>query len=280
METGQKIIQANNKINQNMYNILSIQVSLSGLSFCVLNTESDTIVFFKRFKFDKKLTPQDVLDKLIHCFNTEEVLRQSFKSVKIIYENELSALVPKPLFNEDCMADYLKFNTKILRSDYITFDTILANDSINVYVPYVNINNYIYDRFGTFGFKHFSTILIETILASEKHSSSTKMYANVCDYHFEIIVTENNQLKLYNTFEYTTKEDFIYYILFTAEQLQLNPEEFLLLLIGDINKDDDLYKIAYNYVRNTEIYIPEFSFSSNEDIKSDLLKNFIILNSF
>ncbi|MCH7524537.1 MAG: DUF3822 family protein [Bacteroidetes bacterium] len=280
METGQKIIQANNKIDSSAYNVLSIQVSLSGLYFCVLNTESNTIVFFKHFKFDKKLTPQDVLDKLIHCFNTEEELRQSFKSVKIIYENELSALVPKPLFNEDCMADYLKFNTKILRSDYITFDTILANDSINVYVPYVNINNYIYDRFGTFGFKHFSTILIETILASEKHSSSTKMYANVCDYHFEIIVTENNQLKLYNTFEYTTKEDFIYYILFTAEQLQLNPEEFLLLLIGDINKDDDLYKIAYNYVRNTEIYIPEFSFSSNEDIKSDLLKNFIILNSF
>jgi len=178
------------------------------------------------------------------------------------------------------MADYLKFNSKILRTDYITYDAILANDSINVYVPYVNINNYIYDRFGTFEFKHYSTILIETILALEKHSSSSKMYVNVCESHFEIIVVENNKLKLYNTFEYSSKEDFIYYILFTAEQLELNPEEFQLILIGDINTKDDLYKIAFNYVRNIKIHSPEFSFSPNEVIKSDLLKNFIILNSF
>lgn len=280
METGQKIIQANNNINHNKYFVLSIQVSLSGLSFCVLNTDSNTILFFKQLRFDKKFTPANTLDKLVHCFNTEEVLQQSFKSVKIIYENELSSLVPKPLFNKDYMADYLKFNSKILRTDYITYDAILANDSINVYVPYVNINNYIYDRFGAFEFKHFSTVLIESILTLEKHSSSTKMYANVCESHFEIIVVENNKLKLYNTFEYSTKEDFIYYILFTAEQLQLNPEEFQLLLIGDINTEDDLYKIAFNYVRNTEIYVPEFNFSSNEKIKSDLLNNFVILNSF
>ncbi len=259
---------------------MSIQVSLSGLSVCILNSSSNTISFYKQFKFEKKLNPSEVLDKLLHYFNTENTLQKEFKTVNVIHENELSALVPKPLFNEEHMADYLKFNSKILKTDYITYDTILANDSINVYVPYVNINNYIYERFGVFEFKHFSTILIETILALEKHSPFTKMYTYVCESHFEIIVVENSLLKLYNTFNYSTKEDFIYYILFTAEQLQLNPEEFQLLLIGAINTEDDLYKIAFNYVRNTEIYVQESSFSSSENIKSDLLNNYIILNSF
>lgn len=280
METGQKIIQSTNKINQKAFNVLSIQASLSGLSFCILNTNSNSISFYKHFKFKKNLTPPDVLDKLIHCFNTEKDLQQDFKSVKIIYKNELSTLVPKPLFNQDYLADYLKFNSKILKTDYITYDTILANDSINVYVPYVNINNYIYERFGAFEYKHFSTILIETILALEKHSTSTKMYLHICESHFEILVVKNNALKLYNTFEYITKEDFIYYILYTAEQLKLNPEEFTLLLIGNITSEDDLYKISFNYVRNTEIYTPHFSFSSNQEIKYNLLNNFIILNSF
>jgi len=280
METGQRIFQANNKINQNVNNTLSIQVSLSGLSFCILNTDTNTITFFKHIKFEKKLTPPDTLDKLIHCFNTEEALQQNFKFVKIIYENELSSIVPKPLFKKDYMADYLKFNSKILKTDYITYDAVLANDSINVYIPYVNINNYIYDRFGAFEFKHYSTILIETILALEKHSSSLKMYANVCESHFEIIIVENNKLKLYNTFEYISKEDFIYYILFTAEQLQLNPEEFQLILIGNINKADALYKMAYNYIRNVEIYIPKHEFNFNKESKSQLLNEFILLNSF
>ncbi|RLD26761.1 MAG: DUF3822 domain-containing protein [Bacteroidetes bacterium] len=280
METGQKTIQANNNINKNSDNILSIQVSLSGLSFCILNTNSNTIPYYKHVKFSKKGTPPDALDKLIHCFNTEEALQQEFNSVIIVHENELSSLVPKPLFNKDCLADYLKFNSKILRTDYITYDAVLANDSINVYVPYVNINNFIYDRFGSFEFKHYSTLLIETILALEKHSSSAKMYVNVCESHFEIIIAKKNKLKLYNSFEYISKEDFIYYILFTAEQLQLNPEKFQLLLIGYINKDDDLYKIAYNYVRNVEILRPKHKYNSSADCKTQLLNEFILLNSF
>ncbi len=259
---------------------MSIQVSLSGLSFSILNPNTNTFSFCKVIKFEKKLNPTDILDKLIHCFNSEKALQENFKTVRVIHENELSTFVPKALFNEEHMVDYLKFNTKILKTDYITYDTVLANDSINVYVPYVNINNYIYDRFGEFEFKHFSTILIENILALEKHSSSTNMYINVCESHFEIIVVENNQLKLYNTFEYNTKEDFIYYILFTAEQLQLNPEKFKLQLIGDIKKEDDLFKITFNYVRNVDIYTPKFSSSSSAEIKSDLLNNFILLNSF
>lgn len=278
METGQKIIQTNNKINPNENFILSIQVSLSGLSFCILNSESNSIYYFKQFKFAKKHTPEEVLEKLLHYFNTEEALQTGFKSVQVIHENELSALVPRPLFSEDQMADYLKFNTKILNTDYISYDEVMANDSVNVYVPYVNINNYLYDRFGSFEYKHFSTILIETILANESLSSGKKMYVHVCDFHFEIIVLENKQLKLYNSFEYHTKEDFIYYILFTAEQMKLNPEEFPLILTGHIRPEDELYSIVYKYIRHVS-----FSVSNNKlnaEIEPELQHNFVLLNSF
>ncbi len=260
---------------------MSIQVSLSGLSFCILNTHTNTFSFYKHLKFDKKLNPNKVLDKLVHYFNTENSLQQSFKTVKVIHDNELSALVPKPLFNEDHLADYLKFNSKILRTDFITYDSVLINDSVNVYVPYVNVNNYLYEHFGAFEFKHFSTILIETILVLEKNSLSTKMYVHVSDTHFEIIVLENNLLKFYNTFEYSTKEDFIYYVLFTAEQLHLNPEEFSLVLLGYITKDDDLYKIAYKYVRNVSILKSRNIQKYSDNVSAtNLHNNFISINSF
>ena len=58
---------------------------------------------------------------------------------------------------------------------------------------------------------------------------------------------------LYNSFEYSSKEDFIYYILFAAEQLELNPEKFELQLLGHISKDDPLFKIAYKYIRNVSL---------------------------
>jgi Protein of unknown function (DUF3822) len=280
METGRKIYQKNNNIDQSEYIELSIQVSLSGLSFCVLNTATNTFTFYKHVVFEKKLNPSVVLDRIVHYFNTESFLQQNFNTVRVIHDNELSALVPKPLLNEDYLADYLKFNSKILRTDFITYDEILANDSANVYVPYVNINNYLYERFGTFEFKHFSTIIIENILVLEKNAVSTKMYVHVSYNHFEIIVLENNKLKLYNTFDYLTKEDFIYYILFTAEQLQLNPEEFPLVLLGHISKDDGLFNIAYKYIRNVSVLDIPINRKISDTITPDFKRDFILINSF
>ncbi|MDO5980681.1 DUF3822 family protein [Flavivirga spongiicola] len=258
---------------------LSIQISLSGLSFCILHKESNRISSLKRIDFNKKQNPLELLDYLKNIFNTETILQEAFTKICVIHDNELSTLVPKPLFEEDSLADYLKFNSKILKSDFITYDAIVLNDSINVYVPYININNFIYEKFGSFTFKHVSTILIEEILLIEKNANTPKVYLNVNKNHFEIIVTEKGKLLLYNTFEYVTKEDFIYYVLFTAEQLKLNPETLYLVFIGAIHKDDDLYQIAYKYIRNVSFGKRNDHYKYYENPKYDH-SDFILIKSF
>ena len=124
---------------------------------------------------------------------------------------------------------------------------------VNVYIPYVNVNNFFIDQFGSFEYKHFSTTLVETLFNTYKYSLTPQMFVNMCPSHFEIVVVSEKKLQLYNTFKYTTKEDFIYYILFTAEQLKLNPEKFELKFLGTIEKDDPFYTIAYRYVRNVSL---------------------------
>jgi len=282
METGQKTIQqqVSNNISEVANHKLSIQVSLNGLSFCALNHTNNTLDYYKVISFDKKLTPPDVLDQIIHTFNSEDFLKQSFKCVSIIHDNELSTLVPKPLFDDNYLADYLKFNSKILKTDYIAYDDLLINDSVNVYVPYVNINNYFYDQFGAFEFKHASSILLEAILSLEKHSTEKKVYTYCSETYFEIVVLDKNQLILHNTFEYFTKEDFIYYTLFTLEQLELNPEEIKLILTGTITEADEIYKITYNYIRNVSILEYQNSFKVNNNINTSSLHNITLLNSF
>lgn len=280
METGQKTFQTNNNIDKILNNTLSIQASLNGLSFCILNSESNSISYSNTVVFDKMLNPNEVLDKLKHEINTVEALRQSFDTVNLIHENELSTLVPKPIFNEDYLADYLKFNSKILSNDYITHDDLLQGDIVNVYVPYVNLNNFVFDTYGVFEFNHYSTILLNSVFAIHKKKNEPTMYVNVAKKHFEIIILEANKLKLYNTFEYHTKEDFIYYILFTSEQLQLNPEDFQLVLIGNISKNDDLYNIAYTYIRHINIYKSKFNYKLEIENLNDFNKNFVIQNSF
>lgn len=270
--------QTNNITNKLTNLELSIQISLSGLSFCILQRDTHTIITLKEINFQRKTTPLKLLDSLINLLNTEKLTENTYKSITIIHDNELSTLVPKPLFNEDCIADYLKFNSKILVSDFIAHDEVIVNDSVNVYVPYININNFIYDQFGAFTFKHVSTILIEEILQIEKNTKTPKVYINVSNNHFETVIIDKAKLILYNTFEYNSSEDFIYYLLFATEQLNLNPETFNLVFIGNITKEDDLYSIAYKYIRNISFGNRNEAYKYLETPKSNY-SNFTLIKS-
>ncbi len=268
-------------MNPNHIKDLSIQISLSGLSFCILNRTLNSIEFLHHQAFGKKVNPFEVLQQLKECLTAHSEFNQSFTSVLAIYQNELSNLVPKILFDEELSADYLKFNSKILKSDFISHDEIAINESINVYVPYMNINNYIFDTFGVFEYKHASTILIDTFLQNNVQSDENQIYLNVNYNNFELVVIQDKRLLLYNSYEFSTNEDVIYYLLFTMEQLQINPETVKLNLMGTVEKDDSLYAILYTYVRFVEFYMPSYKFEFKSELKPmHQHHNAIILNSF
>ena len=98
METGQKITPQKNNIDELSPYILSIQVNLNGLSFCVLNKDNNILSFFRDICFEQKQTAAELLNRMSQEFTSESQLQGPFHSVKVIYDNELSVLVPAPLF--------------------------------------------------------------------------------------------------------------------------------------------------------------------------------------
>ena len=242
-----------NILNTN-YNRLSVQVSLTGLSFLVSNKETNAVLFFSENKYDSNITPEELLVDISSIIANDLIDKKTFSEVNIIYANHLYTTVPTPLFDETKASDYLKFNSKILANDFISFDTIENKDITSVYVPYININNYFFDQFGSFKYYHASTILIKSLLDAEKYTIEPKAFIHVSNEMFDFIVIKNGKLLICNSFVYKTPEDFIYYILFCFEQLKLNPDTVKTVLLGSINKEDDIYHILYKYVRNIEFH--------------------------
>lgn len=260
---------------------LSIQISLSGLSFCILNSADNKIDFLKRIDFKSRLTPEAVLEHLKNNVAQEPLLSNTFDSVLVLFQNELSNFVPQKFFDDKHSADYLKFSSKIIKTDFISHDIIEVHNMVNVFVPYININNYVFEVYGEFEYKHASTVLLEHALKEEQNSEAHKMYINVASFHYEMIIVKKGQLQLYNTFEYHTKEDFIYFILFAIEQLKLNPETLIVKLSGVIEKDDALFKILYTYVRCVEFDGPSKTYIfDNIDLNTSIHQHTLILNTF
>ena len=229
---------------------LSIQFNLDGFSFCIADDTSEEILYFSEYLFkDKKITPESLLKKIEELFKTDSYLLKDFSSVLVIHQNNLSCLVPNTYFSKDKLSEYLNFNIKTLTSDYITFDNIQGIKAKNVYIPYVNINNFLFQNFGEFEYRHHLTIFIEKLI-SINNSDKKVVYVNVSSEIFDIVVIQNKQLYFSNSFSFETKEDFIYYILFTFEQLKLDVEEIQLYFTGDIELESELYTITYQYIRN------------------------------
>ena len=260
-----------NKIVKDTYRkFLSIQFSLDGFSFCISNITTKEIHNFGTYTFDTSLSNLSLLLTKIESLIIENKLfNQEFESVLVIHQNNLSTLVPSPLFDEKEIKTYLDYNIKTLVSDFIAFDTLAQLDIKNVYIPYVNLNNFFFQQFGEFEYKHHATVLIDKLILHCKNNSKKQFFVNVTVKHIDIVVIENSALLFYNSFPFQTKEDFIYYILFTAEQLQLNPEELLLQFIGAIEQDSELYKITYQYIRNIDfLKLENTFFDDDEDISN------------
>ena len=278
METGQKTIQKKTRIEKTSNIKLSIHISLNGLSFCIIDLISNEIDFLRTYSLSKNTTPKELLKTLKKGFKENNELSNSFSSVKIIHYNNLSTVVPEPLFDKNNALSYLKFNSKILQNDYVAWDEIFNNECVNVYIPYVNINNYIFKMFDSFVYNHYSSIILEKVKLNEKNTITPSLYLNINSNHMELIYFVKNKLIFYNRFDFSTKEDIIYYLLFTIDQLKLNPEEIPLVITGNISEDDDNYKIIYEYIRNVSTFNSEINQENKfyNSLKSDI----ILLNSF
>lgn len=259
---------------------LSIQIHLSGLSFCISNRTLNTIDYLECITFENRLTPFDLLNKLKAELSSKTIFSDDFTTVQLIHHNELSTLVPANLYDESSNADYLKFNSKILKTDFITTDEISSKDIINVYVPYVNINNYIFETFGTFTYKHASTLFIEAVIDQNLVTEHPQIYIDINENTMLFLVVSKGDIILYNHFEFNTAQDFIYYILFTVEQLQLDTETVQLYLSGTVSKNDDLYAIAYKYIRHVLFNDKETFNLADSIIQKQPHHNFIIKHSF
>jgi len=171
----------------------------------------------------------------------------------VLHDNNLNTFVPTDLFDEKALGSYLQYNTKVFSSDFFAFDELTERKMNNVYIPFVQINNVLFDKLGEFTYQNINTPLIHRLLNLAENSKETEVYAYIQKDHFELIVTQGAELILFNSYLYHTAQDFIYYLLFVYEQLKLDPEEIKLNLISRIEKEDPLFEQAYTYIRHVSI---------------------------
>lgn len=273
------MVTTSNQVTQNTNKKLSIQVSLNGLSFCCTNLIDGTIDTFEEVSFGTFPKNQTLENYLWHTFAKFSELSKNYDEIHVLHHHNISTFVPAEFFDPSALGNYLQYNVQVFETDLFVYDTLEEQEIYHVYAPYVNINNYLIDTFKTFDSSHFATTLVKSLLDISEENSPIKMYVHLQDHSFDMVVLEGKQLVLYNSFEYQTPTDVLYYILFTAEQLQLNPEQFPLDFLGKINIDPKIFSLVFQYVRHVALLDVNTKAQKTGVSEADYLKHFVLFQS-
>ena len=235
---------------------LSIHVHVSGLSFFTHNEKKQASAIVRK-KFAPALSPEKLHDQLYQALEQEKLLEYKFKEVRCSVENSLTTIVPQALFELSALEEYLHKDIDLKQGDFIAHDLLPNTDWVNVYVPFVNVNNMLLDNFGSFNYYHAVSVWLDA-LAKHSHADSKQVWGAYKEgKNLHIALFQNNKLHYYSCFKAHNSKDITYYILFTAKELGINPEEVPLFLVGDLVEGDLTYEELYKFIRSINFINPE-----------------------
>jgi hypothetical protein len=225
---------------------LSIQLGISNFSYCLLNTTTFTYDYAKMHTL---LSADDITSEITEIINNDTIIKTEFSSVSVAFVNSPSTLVPSALYKKEENEAVLAFNTEV--KGEVLADTIPSQEARLVYSVPESILTIVNNFFPNAKQKAQESILIQQY--SQLNTKTEKAYLYLNQKKVTIIFFKENKLVFNNTFTYITKEDLLYFVLFSFEQLKLSTENIEVILFGSIEKNDDYFNLLYDYIRNIKL---------------------------
>lgn len=189
-----------------------------------------------------------------------QLLKHSYKNVKVAYANEKMTLIPSRLYNDAERLTYLSQTITLKADDEIRVNDLPVLQAKNVFAIPNAIIDLVQQHFSGVRVFHLTSALLtgfrQSITPSERqfrvlvHLSGDLLYITLFDHA---------HLFFCNCFTYKNAKDFLYYILLVFKQFNLNPEETPLWLSGRLVPDSEIYRLLYRYIRHLHfVRLPAF----------------------
>ncbi len=232
---------------------LSIEISFDTFSYCILDNDRFKYRLAESFECSERLEADDYMRSIESIVRDNPYLTSGFERVTLIYVSPQSVFIPSELYKEEEKASYLSFN-HIIKNGYKPCSEKLYNLDAYVVYPLPDFIKHTFDKlFPDYRLRHFSTALIESVLYDVRYAGyKADMVIHVQKNHFEILLLDGTNLLFFNSFNYKTWDDILYYLFFVMEQAEISAENIDLLMVGRTSMDTDLYKNLKPYFRSVD----------------------------
>lgn len=236
---------------------LSIQLRLNGFSFAYIDHHNLSLVFLQDYRISFIGNPnieerwRKINEHLLKFLDHHSMHQSSFSKVHISLDHKEYTIHANSLFHDQKLKEQILFNQNISYPYNVQAQSISGTERTILFTIPKVIEDSIVDYFGEDKMMHSAGILENEILKKHKNKKlGNQVYIYISHRDMHLLVMNNESLLFHNAFSYTSKEDFIYFILLVYDQLNLNPEEVPVNFLGDLSRSSALFGITWQYIRN------------------------------
>lgn len=229
--------------------VLAVDLSWDHVALGVYDPDRALWVAFEAWPSGKIYLPGHFLEKLMQVKEASVLLNYNYSKTIMLWGGRMFALVPHALFQESAREEYLKFSQNLQPGELILQDTLKNIDALNVYTIPLVVKEGVGQLFPNAILHHALSTLTESLLIRFKNTQPAQhLILNVGDQAFDMVVLKENKLVFCNSFEYKSAEDFIYYVLFVMEQLQIVPQQSSVQVCGQLLKPSAIDDLLNKYI--------------------------------
>jgi hypothetical protein len=277
---GSQISLLDNSLSKDFSRLyyLCLEIGVSGISFAIYHKQQNIFLGVESIAFNKVGNETEIIPLLEQTFEDNKWLNLSYSQVIILLNNSNSTLVPLALFNENEKKLYLEFNHPISENEFIKHDFLRNTQAANIYSTPEILSDFLKKKWADARIIHYSSCIIEALSNQFKNRIDNKtLFLNVRDESLDIIYFKDAKLFYFNNFKFKSKEDFIYFLLLTMEQLGLSPEETKVELAGKVGEDSNIYQILHEYIRHHQFIERNDSYNYSELLNEEICRQHYVL---
>lgn len=287
LEQAHKIIKQSKELSEQGFKLsapekfnLSIEFGEGFVSYAIL----DSVSFFLKktgsiqYDFSEKRDSYAILfsELLLVC----DVVRQGFHSVFLTWNKSGATLVPSAFYSDSKKEELLDFNFGNIQNGVSFVEDVKGLDVKVIYSIPKPMKLFFDTHLSNYKLKHISTSLIEIISSLGGFKNEQRVLININLTNFNLLIMYKG-LKFFNTFDFQSAEDILYYVLFSLEQNGVNQETDKIIVAGDIENGSGVHKLLNQYLKNLSFAVIDKNIIRSEALAHEPHHfNYNILNRF
>ncbi|MDD3860346.1 MAG: DUF3822 family protein [Bacteroidales bacterium] len=217
---------------------LSILFTQNGLSFSLKLVDENKFIALSSYKFQNKRKSNEEIEKYL---KKENLLGKNFNLISLVSSDSRQTIVPDVLFSPGSEKSIWEINFEPDESCTVLYSHLEKSENFVLFAINTNLHDKIKSLFPNSKLFPSSHSFIESHFTRnilEENQTNAKVYVQVFDNYFELLVLNKSGIKLFNVFSYSTSNDVLYFIINVFDKLKLSQADTELVFSGFIDSDN------------------------------------------